>query len=103
MHDLVLLSCYEFLYYNKISMKFLYRLFLIILVIGGLNRALVGWLDINLITKIFPDVIAKSVDANAVTTTVNTLNKFAMIAYTVVGFSALWVFIANLIGCKKTQ
>jgi uncharacterized membrane protein YuzA (DUF378 family) len=80
-------------------MKFLYRLFLIILVIGGLNRALIGWLDMNLVTKIFQDV-SKTVAENGVETTVVTLNQFAMITYTVVGVSALRVLIANLVGCK---
>jgi uncharacterized membrane protein YuzA (DUF378 family) len=79
-------------------MKFLYWLFLVILVIGGLNRALIGWFDINLVTKIFPDVM-KTVMTNGVETTTTTLNQLAMITYTVVGVSALWVFIANL--CHK--
>ena len=84
-------------------MKVLYWIFLIILVVGGLNRALIGWLDLNLVTKFFPDVVktVQAVDPKAVATTVTTLNKFAMMAYTLVGFSALWVFIANLVGCKK--
>ncbi len=82
-------------------MKFLYRLFLVILVIGGLNRALVGRFDMNLVTKIFPDVI-KTVATNGVETTTTTLNQLAMIVYTLVGVSALWVFIANLCcKCKK--
>ncbi|MFA6256553.1 MAG: DUF378 domain-containing protein [Candidatus Absconditabacterales bacterium] len=84
-------------------MKVLYWIFLIVLVIGGLNRALIGWLDLNLVTKIFPDVVKTVAGATpeAVATTVTTLNKFAMMTYTLVGVSALWVFIANLVGCKK--
>jgi len=84
-------------------MKVLFRIFLIILVIGGLNRALVGWFDLNLVTKIFPDVVKTipAADANTVATTVTTLNKFAMMVYTLVGFSALWVFIAKIVRCCK--
>ena len=55
----------------------------------------------NLVTKIFPDVI-KTVATNGVETTTTTLNQLAMIVYTLVGVSALWVFIANLCcKCKK--
>jgi len=84
-------------------MKVLYRIFLILLVVGGLNRALIGWLDLNLVTKFFPDVVTTSVDAAGVETSVTALNQIAMIVYTVVGVSALRVFIANLIGCKKAE
>ena len=101
MHDLIVLLCYIFLYYNKISMKVLYWIFLILLVVGGLNRALIGWFDLNLVTTVFPDVVTKSVDAAGVETSVSALNQIAMIVYTLVGVSALWIFIANLVGCKK--
>jgi uncharacterized membrane protein YuzA (DUF378 family) len=37
-------------------MKTLYRIFLILLVIGGLNRGLFAWFDLNLVAKIFPNV-----------------------------------------------
>ncbi|MCX6822668.1 MAG: DUF378 domain-containing protein [candidate division SR1 bacterium] len=82
-------------------MKVLYWIFLIVLVIGGLNWALVGWLDLNLVTKIFADVTTMTAGADGVQTAVTTLNKFAMMTYTLVGISALWVLIANLIGYKK--
>lgn len=82
-------------------MKVLYWIFLILLVVGGLNRFLIGWFDLNLVTTVFPDVVTKSVDAAGVETTVTALNKIAMIVYTLVGVSALWVFISNLMRSKK--
>ncbi len=84
-------------------MKVLYWIFLIVLVVGGLNRALIGWLDLNLVTTIFPDVVSTTVDASGVTTTITTLNKFAMMTYTLVGVSALWILISNLMWHKKAQ
>lgn len=84
-------------------MKVLYWIFLMVLVVGGLNRALIGWLDLNLVTTIFPDMITKAIDTVGVETTVATLNKFAMMTYTLVGVSALWVFVANVTGCKCCQ
>lgn len=77
-------------------MKALNWIFLILLVVGGLNRFLIGWFDLNLVTTIFPDVVTKSVDAAGVETAVTTLNKIAMIVYTLVGVSAVWVFVTNL-------
>lgn len=84
-------------------MKVLYWIFLIVLFIGGLNRALVGRFDLNLVTTIFSDVVTKSVDAAGVETTVTALNQIAMIVYTLVGVSALRVFITNLVGCKCSK
>ncbi|MCX6825487.1 MAG: DUF378 domain-containing protein [candidate division SR1 bacterium] len=81
-------------------MKVIYWICLILLVVGGLNRALIGWMDLNLVTTVFPDVITKAVSATGVETVVTTLNKFAMMTYTLVGISAVFVFISNATGCK---
>jgi uncharacterized membrane protein YuzA (DUF378 family) len=78
-------------------MKVLNWIFLILLVVGGLNRFLIGWFDLNLVTTIFPDVVTKSVDAAGVETSVSALNSIAMIVYTLVGVSAVWVFVAHLL------
>ncbi|MFA7717895.1 MAG: DUF378 domain-containing protein [Candidatus Absconditabacterales bacterium] len=79
-------------------MKFFYRLFLILLVIGGLNRGLFAWFDMNLVAKIFPDV-STTVMANGVETTTTTMNLIAKIVYSLVTVGALRTLIANF-GCK---
>ena len=83
-------------------MKFLYRLFLILLVIGGLNRGLFAWFDINLVAKFFPDVTT-TIATNGVETTTTTMNLIAKIVYSAVTLGALRTLIANF-GykcCKK--
>lgn len=80
-------------------MKVLYWIFLLLLVVGGLNRGLVAWLDLNLVTTIFPDVISKSIDATGVETTMTTMNMIAKIVYSLVTVGAIRTLIANF-GCK---
>jgi len=80
-------------------MKVLYWIFLILLVVGGLNRGLFAWLDLNLVAKIFPDVVTKSVDAAGVETTITTMSLIAKIVYSLVTVGALRTLIANF-GCK---
>jgi uncharacterized membrane protein YuzA (DUF378 family) len=80
-------------------MKILYRIFLILLVIGGLNRGLYAWLDLNLVAKIFPDVTTV-IAQNGVETTTTTMNIIAKIVYSLVTVGAIWTLIANL-GAKK--
>ena len=80
-------------------MKVLYWIMLILLVVGGLNRGLVAWLDLNLVATIFPDVTTITTDATGVETTVTTMNMIAKIAYSAVTVGALWTLIANF-GCK---
>ena len=80
-------------------MKVLYRIFLILLVIGGLNRGLYAWFDLNLVAKIFPDVVTKVMGADGIETTVNTMSVIAKIVYSAVTVGALWTLIANF-GCK---
>ena len=80
-------------------MKVLYWIMLILLVIGGLNRGLFAWLDLNLVAKLFPDVATITTDAAGVETTVTTMNLIAKIVYSAVTVGALWTLIANF-GCK---
>ncbi|MEI7563247.1 MAG: DUF378 domain-containing protein [bacterium] len=80
-------------------MKVLYRIFLILLVVGGLNRGLYAWLDLNLVAKIFPDVTT-TVAQNGIETTTTAMNMIAKIVYSLVSLGAIWIFIANL-GKKK--
>lgn len=80
-------------------MKVLYRIFLILLVVGGLNRGLYAWLDLNLVAKIFPDVTTTVLGTDGVETTVTTMNLIAKIVYSAVTVGALWTLIANF-GCK---
>ena len=80
-------------------MKVLYWIMLILLVIGGLNRGLFAWLDLNLVAKFFPDVATITTDAAGVETTVTTMNLIAKIVYSAVTVGALWTLIANF-GCK---
>ena len=82
-------------------MKVLYRIFLILLVIGGLNRGLYAWLDLNLVAKFFPDVI-KTITTNGVETTTTTMNLIAKIIYSAVTVGAVRTLIANFC-CKKAK
>jgi len=68
---------------------------LILLVVGGLNRGLVAWLDLNLVATVFPDVATITTDATGVETTVTTMNMIAKIVYSAVAVWALRTLIAN--------
>ena len=85
-------------------MKVLYRIFLILLVVGGLNWGLYAWLDLNLVAKLFPDVVTvtKSVDPAIADTTVSTMSMIAKIVYSLVTVGAIRTLVANFGGkcCK---
>jgi len=83
-------------------MKVLNWIMLILLVVGGLNRGLYAWLDLNLVATIFPDVVTKSVDATGVETTVTTISMLAKIVYSLVTVGAIRTLIANF-GGKKSE
>lgn len=80
-------------------MKVLYWIFLILLVVGGLNRGLYAWLDLNLVATVFPDVTTAVMGADGIETTTTTMNVIAKIVYSAVTLGALWTLIANF-GCK---
>lgn len=84
-------------------MKVLYWIFLILLVVGGLNRGLYAWLDLNLVATVFPDVVTTSIDAAGAETSVTTMNMIAKIVYSLVTVGAIRTLIANFGGncCKK--
>lgn len=84
-------------------MKVLYWIFLILLVVWGLNRGLYAWLDLNLVAKVFPDAMTTVTDATGVETTVTTMNMIAKIVYSAVAVGALRTLIANFACCKKAQ
>lgn len=92
-----MLSLFIFLY--STLMKILYRIFLILLVVGGLNRGLYAWFDLNLVAKIFPDVTT-IVAADGIETTTTTMNVIAKVVYSLVTVGAIWTLIANF-GCKS--
>ena len=81
-------------------MKVLYRIFLILLVIGGLNRGLYARFDLNLVAKFFPDVTTL-VAQNGLETSTTTMSIIAKTIYSLVAVGAIWTLTANL-GSKKT-
>lgn len=68
---------------------------MILLVVGGLNRGLYAWLDLNLVATVFPDVVTKSVDTTGLETTVTTMNIMAKIVYSLVTVGAIRTLVAN--------
>lgn len=76
-------------------MKILNWIMLILLVVGGVNRGLYAWLDLNLVATVFPDVATTSVDAAGVETTVTTMNMIAKIVYSLVTVGALRTLIGS--------
>jgi uncharacterized membrane protein YuzA (DUF378 family) len=80
-------------------MKVLYWIFLILLVVWGLNRGLYAWFDLNLVAFIFPDLVSTEVNAEGVETTITTMNMIAKIVYSLVAVWAIRTLIANF-GCK---
>ena len=81
-------------------MKVLYWIFLILLVVGCLNRGLYAWLDLNLVALVFPDVTTITTDTTGVETTMTAMNMIAKIVYSAVALGALRTLIANFGGKK---
>lgn len=82
-----------FLNLNKKQMKVISWIALILVVVGGLNRGLVAWLDLNLVAKVFPDVTSTVVDVAWVATVVTTISLIAKIVYSLVALSAIYVLV----------
>ncbi|MBU0626406.1 DUF378 domain-containing protein [Patescibacteria group bacterium] len=59
-----------------------------------------AWLDFNLVSYLFADVTS-TVMVDGAETTTTAMNMVAKIVYSLVGFSALWIFFGKLFGCKK--
>lgn len=76
-------------------MKVLYRIFLILLVVWWLNRGLYAWLDLNLVSFVFPDVTTTTVDTEWVETTLTSINIIAKAVYSAVALWAIRVLLAN--------
>lgn len=77
-------------------MKILNRVFLILLVVGGLNWWLYAWLDLNLVALVFPDVVTKSVDATGIESTVTTISILAKIVYSLVTIGAIRTLLGEI-------
>lgn len=65
-------------------MKTLYTIALILVIVGGLNRGLVGIFDFNLVSRIFGD-----------------MSSFSRVVYTLVGLSGLYIAISCTGGCES--
>jgi hypothetical protein len=77
-------------------MKILNWIMLILLVVGGVNRGLYAWLDLNLVALVFPDVVTKSVDATGIESTVTTISMLAKIVYSLVTVGALRTLVGEI-------
>ena len=69
---------------------------LILLVVGGVNRWLYAWLDLNLVAVVFPDVVTKSVDATGIENTVTTISILAKIVYSLVTIGAIRTLVGEI-------
>lgn len=69
---------------------------LILLVVGGVNRGLYAWLDLNLVALVFPDVVTKSVDAAGTESTVITISMLAKIVYSLVTIGAIRTLVGEI-------
>lgn len=69
---------------------------LILLVVGGVNRWLYAWLDLNLVAVVFPDVVTKSVDATGIESTVTTISILAKIVYSLVTIGAIRTLVGEI-------
>ena len=69
---------------------------LILLVVGGVNRGLYAWLDLNLVALVFPDVVTKSVDATGIESTVTTISMLAKIVYSLVTIGAIRTLVGEI-------
>jgi hypothetical protein len=77
-------------------MKILNWIMLILLVVGGVNRGLYAWLDLNLVALVFPDVVTKTVDATGIESTVTTINILAKVVYSLVTIGAIRTLIGEI-------
>jgi len=77
-------------------MKILNWIMLILLVVGGVNRWLYAWLDLNLVAVVFPDVVTKSVDATGIESTVTTISILAKIVYSLVTIGAIRTLVGEI-------
>jgi len=77
-------------------MKILNWIMLILLVVGGVNRGLYAWLDLNLVALVFPDVVTKSVDATGIESTVTTISMLAKVVYSLVTVGALRTLVGEI-------
>ena len=82
-------------------MKVLYWIFLIIILLSSVECFLRAWFNLDLVTKIFPDVVTTSVNTAGGETTLTAISKGTMIVYSLFGIAGIWVVIANLFGSKK--
>ncbi|HRX64175.1 MAG TPA: DUF378 domain-containing protein [Candidatus Absconditabacterales bacterium] len=83
-------------------MKVIYLIALILVIVGALNRGLVGFFDFNLVTWLMDVIFPAITNAETAEIVANPNNALvAKIVYDVVGVSAIIVFLMKIFGCKK--
>ena len=83
-------------------MKVIYVIVLILVLVGALNRGLVGFFDFNAVTWLMDIVYPAVTNAETLEVVVNeNAMKVANIIYCAVGASAVVLLAMKLFGCKK--
>ncbi len=83
-------------------MKVIYVIALILVLVGALNRGLVGFLDFNLVTWLMDIVFPAMTNAETLEVVANeNAMKVANIIYDAVWVSAVVLLAMKLFGCKK--
>lgn len=83
-------------------MKVIYVIALILVIVGALNRGLVGFFDFNLVTWLMDVLFPAMTNAETAEIIANPNNALvANIVYDAVGVSAVIILLMKLFGCKK--
>ncbi|HKL44461.1 MAG TPA: DUF378 domain-containing protein [Candidatus Absconditabacterales bacterium] len=83
-------------------MKVIYVIALILVIVGALNRGLVGFFDFNLVTWLMDVLFPAMTDPETAEIIANpNATLVANIVYDVVGVSAVVVILMKIFGCKK--
>lgn len=83
-------------------MKVIYVIALILVIVGALNRGLVGFFDFNLVTWLMNVLFPAMTDPETAEIIANpNATLVANIVYDVVWVSAMVVILMKIFGCKK--
>ncbi len=83
-------------------MKVIYVIALILVIVGALNRGLVGFFDFNLVTWLMNVLFPAMTDPETTEILANpNATLVANIVYDVVWVSAIVVLLMKIFGCKK--
>ncbi len=83
-------------------MKVIYVIALILVIVGALNRGLVGFFDFNLVTWLMDVLFPAMTDPETAEIIANpNATLVANIVYDVVWVSAVVVILMKIFGCKK--